>query len=56
MSKITLTRKQAEKFIQIYEHFREINCFHLEIVDKEMIRVSFDLFEPSETEEEDSEQ
>jgi hypothetical protein len=43
MEKMKLTREQVVKFVEIYEHFHEIECFTVEHAEDGRIMVSFDL-------------
>jgi hypothetical protein len=43
MAKMELTREQIEKFVEIYEHFHEIQCFNVEHTEDGQIIVSFNL-------------
>ena len=43
MQKMELTREQIKKFVEIYEHFKEIQCFNVEHKEDGQIIVSFNL-------------
>ena len=43
MQKMELTREQIKKFVEIYEHFHEIQCFNVEHKEDGQIIVSFNL-------------
>jgi hypothetical protein len=43
MTKMELTRDQIKKFVEIYEHFHEIQCFNVEHKEDGQIIVSFNL-------------
>lgn len=43
MSEMKLSREQIEKFVEIYEHFHEIQCFNVEHTEDGQIIVSFNL-------------
>ena len=43
MQKMELTRDQIKKFVEIYQHFHEIQCFNVEHTEDGQIIVSFNL-------------
>ena len=43
MAKMELTRDQIKKFVEIYQHFHEIQCFNVEHTEDGQIIVSFNL-------------
>ena len=43
MQKMELTREQIKKFVEIYEHFHEIQCFNVQHAEDGQIIVSFNL-------------
>jgi hypothetical protein len=43
MQRMELTREQIEKFVEIYQHFHEIQCFNVEHTEDGQIIVSFNL-------------
>ena len=43
MNSLTLTREQISKLISIYEHFKEIHSFTVQLEDDNKISVTFDL-------------
>ena len=43
MQKMELTREQIKKFVEIYDHFKEIQCFNVEHKEDGQIIVSFNL-------------
>ncbi len=45
MNSLTLTREQIGKLISIYEHFKEIDTFTVQLEHNGMVSISFDIAE-----------
>ena len=43
MSKMELTREQIEKFVEIYDHFKEIKCFTVEHTEDGEFLITFNM-------------
>jgi len=43
MAKLELTRDQIKKFVEIYQHFHEINCFPVEHTEDGEFLITFNL-------------